>query len=312
MSHNFQFKKMLQRGPALLAFVVAVGLAGTLPNVQSAEKVKPQFHSVQIAFSPSIPDSLTFAGEPVPLENFDTYESLDRELIINTYFHSQTIRLIKLAPRYLETIEFILKQNGIPDDFKYLAMAESALNHKAVSPSGAAGIWQFMKTTGKEYGLEINDEVDERYHLEKATQAACDYLKASYRKYRNWTLVAASFNAGQGGVDRFIGRQKEGNYYDLLMADETMRYVFRILALKLIISDPHSYGFDVDPTTLYKPVPYRTDSVSGPIESLADYARSNGTNYKLLKELNPWLRETSLKNPNSKTYYIKIPVKREL
>lgn len=301
---------MIQRGPALLAFVVVVGLAGTLPNVQSTE-TQPQFKSVQIAFSPQIPDTLSFAGERVPLENYDVYESLDRELMVNTYFHSQTIRLVKLAPRYLETIEFILKQNGIPDDFKYLAMAESALNHKAVSPAGAAGIWQFMKGTGKEFGLEISEEVDERYHLEKATQAACDYFKASYRKYRNWTFVAASFNAGQAGVDRQIGRQKENSYYDLLMADETMRYVFRILALKLILANPHDYGFDIDPGTLYKPVPYRTDSVSVPIESLSDYARSNGTNYKLLKELNPWLREPFLKNPNLKTYYIKIPVKRE-
>lgn len=292
---------------AIFAAFISLPLTAMQDNSSDVTSEKSKDHMSEI---PEMPDSLSFAGERVPIENFDTYESLDRELIINSYYHSQTIRMLKLAPRFFKVIEPILAKNGIPDDFKYLAMAESALNIRAVSPAGAAGIWQFMKTTGREYGLEVGTEVDERYHLEKSTQAACDFLNKSYKKYGNWTLVAASYNAGQAGIDKQITRQKEDDYYDLLMAEETMRYVFRILAIKTIINDPWKYGYDWNPKLAYQPIEYREDTIKGKVDNWADYARLNGTNYKLLKELNPWLRESFLTNKDLKKYVVKLPTKR--
>lgn len=308
-------KIQFTKGPRIGLYVVTLAALISVPIITlqgntadiTAERPKDNLFII-----PEIPDTLNFAGEPVPLDNFDTFESFDRELITNTYYHSQTIRMLKLAPRIFETIEPILAKNGIPDDFKYLAMAESALNPKVLSPAGAAGIWQFMKTTGREYGLQIDTEIDERYHLEKATQAACKFLNSAYKKYGSWTLTAASYNAGQAGIDRFISRQKQDNYYDLLMSEETMRYVFRILAIKAIINDPVKYGYDWNPKMAYKPIKYKEDTIKGRIESWADYARLNNTNYKLLKELNPWLRETSLTNKEQKSYVIKLPIERDL
>jgi hypothetical protein len=257
--------------------------------------------------SPPIPDKLFFAGEEVPLWHFDIRESLDRELMVNCYFHSQTLLYIKLAPRYFKIIEPILEQDTIPDDFKYLALAESGFDPKAVSPAGAVGIWQFMKSSAKEYGLEINDEIDERYHIEKATKAACKYLKESYAKYGNWTTVAASYNVGRKGIDRQVEIQKETHYYNLLLPQETMRYVFRILALKVILESPEQYGFNVPNHEKYPSISYKTVEVDSSVTSFADFAHHFGTNYKLLKMLNPWLREPNLKNADGKTYEIKIP-----
>lgn len=256
---------------------------------------------------PPIPEKLTFAGEEVPLQNFDVYESLDRELLVNAYYHSQTLRFLKLAPRYFKIIEPILKRDSIPDDFKYLALAESGFDPKALSPAGAAGIWQLMKGTARDYGLEVNTVVDERYHIEKATVAACKYLHESYLRYRNWTTVAASYNAGRKGIDMQVERQKENHYYNLLLSEETSRYVFRILALKTILETPEKYGLFVSSKEVYPDFNTRLVKVDKPISNFADFAKGQGVNYKILKLYNPWLRETFLTNELGKTYYISIP-----
>ena len=254
-----------------------------------------------------LPDKLDFAREPVPLENFDIRESLDREMLSLANFHSQVLLYIKKTNRYFEVIEPILRQNDIPDDFKYLAMAESGFLDKVVSPSGAVGIWQFMKSAALENGLEVNDEIDERYHLEKSTQAACRYLKNSFAKYGSWTMVAASYNAGISGINRQIDVQDSNNYYDLLLNEETSRYIFRILALKLVIGDPEKYGFKVSDDEKYPIIPVKEVKITGSIDRFTDFARANGVNYKLLKQFNPWLRQPYLKNPKGKTYLVKIP-----
>ncbi len=256
----------------------------------------------------SIPEELDFAGEPVPLENFDVRESLDQELLINTYWQSHTMLLMKRANRYFPTIERILSENGIPEDFKYLPVAESDLLN-AVSPANAVGFWQFRKATAVESGLEVNDEVDERYHLEKSTQAACAFLSHSYELYGSWTMAAASYNVGRTGLNRQIGRQDERYYYNLLLNDETGRYVYRLLALKLIMENPEVYGFELDRSELYPPIPTYKVTVDGPVEDFADFARRYSINYKVLKIFNPWLRDNKLSNPKGKTYYISIPRK---
>lgn len=256
----------------------------------------------------SIPDSVSFAGEPVPLDRFDTRESLDRELLVNSYFHSQTLRLIKLAPRYFTIIEPILAEKGVPDDFKYLAVAESGLNPRAVSPARAVGLWQFLATTAQEYGLEVNSEVDERYHIEKSTYAACDYLLKAYNRYGSWALVAAAYNGGLAGVERQVKRQKIDVYYDLLFGEETSRYVFRIIALKLIMENPDTYNFSVAEEEKYPVIETRDVEVEGRVNDFADFALQHNINYKLLKDFNPWLRENNLTNAGKKKYTIKIPV----
>ena len=256
-----------------------------------------------------IPDHLLFAGEKVPLEYFDVHESLDRELLVNSYFHSQTLRFLKMAPRYFEMIEPILRADTVPLDFKYLALAESGFDARAVSPSGAVGFWQFMKGTATDYGLEVNDEVDERYHIELSTHAACRYLKDSYKKYGSWTLVAASYNAGRRFVDRQMTRQNEKDYYDLLVGEETGRYVFRILALKLVMENPESYGFKVTEKEKYPRWKTSKIDVNTPVPDFAALAQQHGTNYKIFKMLNPWLRENYLTNAKGKTYTFKLPVK---
>ncbi|MFA9391602.1 MAG: lytic transglycosylase domain-containing protein [Prolixibacteraceae bacterium] len=275
---------------------------GTIEPIKDKNKVL-----FQVVLPPPIPDQFSFAEETVPLWNFDVRESLDRELMVNCYFHSQTLRFIKLAPRYFQIIEPILKAKHIPDDFKYLALAESGFDPKAISPAGAAGIWQFMKETARENGLEVNNEVDERYHIEKATKAACDYLQKSFEKYGDWTTVAASYNAGRNGVDRQVERQKESHYYNLLLAEETNRYVFRIIALKIILENPAAYGFMVDEKEVYPSIPVETMVINGAVTDFAEFAKTNGTNYKILKLFNPWLREAYLTNKTAKTYEILIP-----
>jgi len=263
---------------------------------------KIEFKSVHI------PESVSFAGEPMPLERFDVSESLDRELLSNAYFHSQTIRYIKLAPRYFSIIEPILKEKGIPDDFKYLAVAESGFNPRAVSSAKAIGFWQFMKGTAQDYGLEVNALVDERYHIEKSTYAACEYLLDSYEKFESWTLVAASYNRGMTGVQKQMTRQKADDYYDLLLVSETARYVFRIVALKLILENPGQYNFVISNEEKYKTVKTKEVEISGKVENFADFAIKHGITYKLLKDFNPWLRDNYLSNAKGKKYLIKIPV----
>jgi membrane-bound lytic murein transglycosylase D len=253
-----------------------------------------------------LPENVSFAGERMPLNNFDTRESLDREILTSAYRHSSTIMIIKRANRYLPVIEKILKANDIPDDFKYLVAAESEYSNM-ISPAGATGFWQIMPETGKEAGMEINNVVDERYHIEKSTQFACSFFRKSYEKYGNWTLAAASYNGGRAAIDEQISIQKENNYYDLLLAEETARYIFRAVAYKLVISDPQIYGFNLDKDDLYPELDYYEVKVDTAISDFSAFAKSYGTNYKMLKFLNPWLRKPYFTPKPTKEYLIKIP-----
>lgn len=258
--------------------------------------------------SPHLPDYMVFAGEKVPLENFEVYERIEREFIVNTYFHSATILAIKRANRWFPVIEPILKKNNIPDDFKYLCVAESNLEN-VISPAGAVGFWQIMKDAGKKYNLEINSLIDERYNVEKSTQAACDYLNDAYKLYGTWTLAAASYNMGTNGIDEQINKQKAKNYYNLVLGIETDRFVPRIISLKYIMQNREAYGFDIKDDELYQPFKTYNVFLDSSVSSFADYASSYGINYKTLKLFNPWLRDNYLSNPNKDIYLIKLPEK---
>jgi hypothetical protein len=284
-------------------FFIAQGSGGALKN----GKDDPKSYYREDSRSYKLPDSVSFAGERMPLENFDTRESLEREIITSAYRHSSTILIIKRANRYFPVIEKILKKYNIPDDFKYLSVAESDLSNM-VSPAGATGFWQIMPETGKEEGLEINAEIDERYNIEKSTNFACEYFLKSYAKYGNWTLAAASYNGGRNGIDDQIEIQHEKNYYNLLLNEETARYIFRAVSYKLIISDPAAYGFEINKNELYPEISYNEVKVDSSITDFSNFARKFGTNYKLLKLLNPWLRKPYLTNKTGKTYLIKMPV----
>lgn len=257
--------------------------------------------------SPVVPDKISFAGQDVDLTRYDLRERMDREQLAFTYMHSTTMLTIKRANRFFPLIEPILKENGLPDDLKYLAVIESNLNPLARSSAGAAGMWQFMQTTGREYGLEVNTNVDERYHVEKATRAACKYLKDAYQKYGDWLSVAASYNGGQGRISTELKRQLADQATDLWLVEETSRYMFRLLAAKAIISAPQRYGFLLKREQLYPPIPCTETSVDTAIDDLAQYARSRGITYAQLKDANPWLRDTSLQNKSRRTYVLKIP-----
>lgn len=252
------------------------------------------------------PVSADFAGEAAPLNVSDVRERFERELIVNANLDASTLLIIKRAPRVFPVIEPILAKYGVPDDFKYLAVAESGLVN-AVSPAGARGVWQFMPETAKEKGLEVNDYVDERYHLEKSTEAACKYLLDAKAKFGSWTLAAASYNGGMAGVGRQVDFQKVSSYYDLLLTDETARYVFRILALKEIIKNPALYGFVVEPQDLYTQLPVRRIQVDSSVTDLSVFAKGQGINYKILKIHNPWLRDRKLNNASRKMYVLDIP-----
>ena len=255
-----------------------------------------------------IPENLNFAGEPVPQEDPEIMERVDREFLVNTYWQSNAVLLIKRAHKYFPIIEPILAKNNIPEDFKYLAVAESGLQN-VVSPAGATGFWQIMKATGREYGLEVNDNVDERYHIEKSTQVACDYLNKWKERFGSWTLTAAAYNAGPAGIQKYMGIQKVTDYYDLLLGQETGRYLFRILAIKEILSNPEKYGFEVAPEDMYAQVPTFTVEVDSVVRDWADFAQLYEINYKILKRHNPWLREPHLNNASKKKYAIEIPNK---
>lgn len=252
------------------------------------------------------PTQMNFAQEEVPTFMADVEERLDREMVTNMNYHTNTTLVIKRANKVFPIIEPILAKNGIPDDFKYLAVIESSLVN-AVSPAGARGVWQFMPTTAKEKGMEVNDFVDERYDLEKSTEAACSYLKEAYLKFGNWTLAAASYNGGMAGVQRQLESQKVNSYYDVLLTEETARYVYRILALKEIMKNPQKYGFEIPAHALYSEIPVKKIEVDSTVTDLADFALSQGINYKILKIHNPWLRDKSLPNKSKKKYEIAIP-----
>ena len=255
-----------------------------------------------------IPDELTFAGEKVPTELYDIKERMDRELLVNTYWQSNGLLLIKRAHKYFPIIEPMLKKYGIPDDFKYLAVAESGLENNS-SSAGAAGFWHFLKSSAKEYGLEVNQNVDERYNLEKATKVAADYLKKSKKRFGTWTLAAAAYNAGNARIARNLKKQQVTDYYDLLLNSETSRYVLRIVALKEVLSYPKKYGFEFDKEDLYTSPATRTVKVDTVITNIASFAKGFNINYKELKLHNAWLRENKLNNKSRKLYKITIPIK---
>lgn len=260
------------------------------------------------AVSLELPDTLYFAGERVPLEIPDVRERLDRELHINTYWHSSTIFLLKRGNQWLPRMEKILKDNNIPDDFKYIAAIEGGFLNQ-ISPSNAVGFWQFLKGSGKEYGLEISKDVDERYDPIKSTVAACKYLQKSHSKFGNWTNVAASYNRGMAGLSRALENQQVDSYYDLMLNEETSRYLFRLLAIREIFRNPEKFGFDISKEHLYEEEEIKYVEVDADIKDLIQFSKEQGINYKLLKRHNPWLRDDDLKVRKNKTYQIAIPIK---
>jgi membrane-bound lytic murein transglycosylase D len=295
--------KIIERISVVLTIVFASGLLIFATTSESKNKTDKE----KVYVSSYFPVTANFAGEATPLKISDVKERLDRELIVNINLHASTILAIKRANRAFPVIEPILKKNGIPDDFKYLAVIESGLVN-AVSSAGARGVWQFMPETAKERGMEVNDIVDERYNLEKSTEGACSYLLRAKEKFGTWTLAAASYNGGMGGINKQMDIQKESNYYDLLLTEETSRYVFRILALKEIMRNPEKYGFSLVNEELYTILPTRKIEVDSTITDLADFAKAQGINYKILKIHNPWLRDRKLENPTNRKYTIEIPL----
>lgn len=286
-------------------------LSLTLELLRSSDTIAPDnntFGQTYKIFSVPLPDTMSFAGEKVPMNHYGIRENLEQEMLVNTYWQSQTLLMLKRAHRYFPVIEQILKKNGVPEDFKYLALAESGFSYK-VSGVGASGFWQFMKSTGEAYGLEISKDVDERYNLEKSTEAACKYFKEAYAEFHSWTLVAASYNMGLGGVARELDKQRQNNYYDLELNSETARYVYRILALKALIGSPKQYGFYLKNSELYNQLPTVIVPIDSTITDLADYAIAKGINYRILKMLNPWLLTDKLPDADRKIYAISIPVK---
>ena len=295
--------------PALMLLVILIKLFNfSTEDAVTDEDYRTYFTSNYKVFGITIPKDINFCGEKLPIQDFTVHESLERELLVNTYWQSQTLLLHKRAARWFPIIEPILKQNGVPDDMKYIALAESGLTN-AVSPQKATGFWQIMETTAKHYNLEISAEVDERYNVEKATQAACEVLLDAYKRYGNWTMAAASYNLGMGGIDKAIAKQQTDSYYSLYLNEETARYIFRIVALKEIISRPKSYGYHLRKKDLYPSIPVTKVTVDTAITDLAAFAIAKGTTYKILKTLNPWLISSSLNNADGKKYIIQLPAK---
>ena len=268
------------------------------------------FNSKYNVYSILKPDNLKFANENVPESTFDVWERIDKELLKNIYWQSNTLLYFKRANKYFPIIEEILAKNSIPNDFKYLALIESGFEYK-VSPSGAAGFWQIMKGTAREYGLEVNYAIDERYHLKKSTEAACKYLQKAYDKFGSWTLAAASYNMGINGVQRQVKKQNTNNYFNLYLNDETSRYVFRIIVIKEIMENPRKYGFVFRQNDLYSLTRVKQIRVDSTINNLYSFAKENDINYKILKRFNPWLRTSKLPDESRRVYYIDIPEKSE-
>ena len=271
---------------------------------EQAKEGRPQYRW----FAPELPKALSFCGEQVPMERWEVRERLEREMLVNAYLHGSTLYILMLSGRYFPVIEERLKANDIPDDIKYICVAESSLQQNALSPVGAASFWQFMKDTGPHYGLEINDEVDERFNVIKATDAACKYFKEAYTKFGSWTAAAASYNCGQTGYANQVDFQQSSNYYDLIFPDETNRYVFRILALKYILSNAKVFGLYPEQNDDFKPLKSRVVEVDKTIENLNDFAKTNNTTYKMLKIYNPWLRAHKLTVKAGKKYEIALPL----
>lgn len=301
--------KILKRILLVVGVAAVCGVSvNAVQEAPSDENQKKKLVNDYNIYAIPVPQDIDFAGERVPVEIPDVHERLDRELLVNTYWQSNGLLLIKRAHKYFPVIEPILEEYGVPDDFKYLAVIESALTN-AVSPAGARGFWQFMESTAKEHGLEVNSNVDERYHLEKSTRAAAEYFLKSRERFDSWTLAAAAYNAGNYGVDRQLERQDVEDYYDLLLGEETGRYVFRILAIKEILKDPRKFGFNYREKDLYKPIPAYKVKVDTVVNDFTAFAQKFDINYKILKIHNPWLREAHLNNASRKEYEIEIPHK---
>lgn len=301
------FKRYFIAFICILLFLSALKLfTYSLSDSISDTNYEDYFNSSYKVFSIRIPQNLNFAGEKTPIRDFSVREAMERELVINTYWQAQTLLLHKRANRWFPIIEPILKKNGIPEDFKYIPLIESQLTN-VVSPQGATGFWQLVEATAKNYGLEISEDVDERYNVVKSTEAACQYIKEAYQQFHNWTLVAASYNLGRTGVQNQLNRQKVKSYYDVLLTEETARYVYRLLAMKEIISRPKVYGFVLRKKDLYPVIPTKKLIIDSTIHSLADFALTEGINYKYLKLFNPWLRTSSLKNETGKKYILELP-----
>lgn len=292
---------------ALLVTLVAIYSAR---DVQRAESEKSLI--VSVTNYPDIPESLDFCGEKIDLARYDHFERYDRELSSFVYTHSTTGLLIKRANRLFPIIDPILKEFGIPEDFKYLAVVESSLNPRAISPAKAAGLWQIMPATGKELGLEVNDSIDERFHIEKATRAACRYLNNSYKRYGSWALVAASYNGGMGRISKELKNQEVDSFFDLWLTEETLRYVYRILAVKQIFDSPYRYGFLLKKHQLYYPIATKKVEVTTTLPSLVTLAKQEGVTYAHLKEFNPWIRGRGITNKGGKRYEVLVPLKQDM
>lgn len=297
-----------------IAKVCVVAIAGatfiSLPlDMTAQQRSSTVFSSIE---NPEIPKSMTFAGKTVELDRVDMFERLDRELTSMAYTHGNTLLVLKRANKYFPELIPILKKNGIPEDMVYLACIESTLNPRAYSGAKAAGLWQFIPSTAKQYGLEVNDYVDERYNTAKATEAACRYLKTAYGKYGNWESVAASYNGGMGRITNEIAAQGEQSAYNLYLVDETARYIYRLLAMKLIMETPAKYGYHLKSDQLYQPVRTREVKVDYPVEDWAQWAKKQGVSYMQLRDFNPWIRAKSLPNKTGKTYTVLLPEKSDL
>lgn len=275
----------------------------------SANPLYVKFHGPLKVENPEIPASMEFAGQKIDLDRTDMYERMDRELTSMVYTHGNTLLLIKRANKYFPVLAPILKHNRVPADLLYLACVESTLNQRAYSPAKAAGLWQFMPATAKQYGLEVNEWVDERYNIEKETEAACAYLKKAHAEYGNWESAAASYNGGTTRITKELEAQLADSAFDLYLVDETSRYMFRILATKLVMENPAKYGFHLKAEQLYRPMEYETVKVSGPVADWPTWAREHGIDYATLREANPWIRAKTLPNKTGKTYQVKIPTR---
>lgn len=293
----------------LLIFVGGLLLAALLfVSFQNSRSLKPEMpQMLSFVSSPRFENNFEVFGQKVDLSRYDLHERFDRELTAMCYGHTTTMLVIKRANRFFPIIEPILKEEGMPDDLKYLCAIESSLNTRAYSPAKAAGLWQFMSETGKRYGLQVDPEVDERYNIEKATRAACKYFREAYDKFHDWNTVAASYNAGQAGISRRLEQQDATTALDLVLVDETSRYMFRIMAMKEIMRDPYHYGFVLYSDQLLTPMVTKEVRVTSSIANLSDFARKHGINFHQLKEFNPWLRDTKLTVRPGKQYTILIP-----
>lgn len=293
---------------SILAIIGIVSILSSASNMHNDDTEEKESRKPSIALSPEVPDCITFAGENIMLTTQDRRERMDREILAFTYSHINTILQIKRANRLFPLVEPILKDCGIPDDLKYLMIIESNGDIEALSPAKAGGLWQFLEGTGRDYGLEVNKEVDERYHIEKATRAACEYLKESYRIYNNWLTVAASYNTGRGNIAKRIEGQKEKEAINMKLLPETSRYIFRLLAVKTIFSNPQAYGFHLRSSDLYPLIEHKkVISVDSAVNNWGTFAKEHGITYLQLREANPWIRGTSLTNKNLKEYSVKIP-----